>query len=71
MTTVLDATMGVVRVVGRIRRIGEDGLPVEPVELGEVDGEATEYAEARDRAAEKVPPGWQVLAWVVPEHLPD
>lgn len=58
-------------VVGRIRRMGEDWLPAEPAEFDEVDGEAAGYAEARDLAAAKVPEGWQVLAWVVPDRLPD
>lgn len=46
----------------------EDGLPVEPAEFDEVDGEADDYAEARDQAAAKVPTGWQIWAWTVPEH---
>ena len=60
------------RVVPRIRRMdAETRLPVEPQEVDEVDGVAETYPEARDLAEAKVPEGWQILAWDVPEHLPD
>lgn len=56
-------------VIGHIRRVHE-GLPADPPELALVEAEAEDYNEARDLAAGKVPDGWQVIAWVVPEHHP-
>ena len=64
--------MPAMKVVARIRRMdAETRLPIEPQEVAEVEGIAETYPEARDLAQAKVPEGWQVLAWTVPEHLPD
>lgn len=60
------------RVIARIRRLDpESQLPVEPAEADEVEGAAATYSEARSQAASKIPEGWQVVGWVVPDHLPD
>ncbi len=61
---------GVMRVIGRIRKLDENGTPVEPSETDEVSAEGDDYPTALTLAKEKVPDGWQVLSSTVPDHLP-
>lgn len=60
-----------VRVIGPIRKLGQDGKPVEPMVLDQIEADAEDYATARSLAEAKLPSGWQLMDWTVPDHLPD
>jgi hypothetical protein len=58
------------KVIGRTYKIGQNGGRDEDAEFDTVEAEADEYTAARDLAETKVPDGWRVGAWIVPDHLP-
>ena len=56
------------KVVAQIEKIDpETGAAPVPAELSEVSADGPDYESAR--AAIVIPPGWRLIAWVVPEHL--
>lgn len=58
------------KVIANIRR--QPGENEEPDESSTtVEGEADRYEDAKAIATSKVPDGWTILSYVVPEHHPD